>query len=136
MTPQTVSLVQHSFRKVVPMADTAADLFYARVFALAPEARALFPDDMAAQKTKLMQMLATAVQNLHKPETVVPVVRDLGHVGYGVAPAHYAIVGEALMDTLAQGLGEEWTPEIAEAWRETYETIAKVMLEGAAEATA
>jgi len=61
MTPSQVELVQTSFQKVVPIAATAADLFYDRLFEIAPETRALFPADLAEQKKKLIAMLATAV---------------------------------------------------------------------------
>ncbi len=135
MTPDQVKLVQDSFAKVVPIADTAADLFYDRLFTIAPEARTLFPDDLTEQKKKLMQMLATAVTNLHQVETILPAVQDLGrrHVAYGVQDKHYEPVGEALLWTLEKGLGDDFTPEVKEAWTETYVTVAGVMKQAAAE---
>ena len=135
MTPDQVKLVQDSFAKVVPIADTAADLFYDRLFAIAPEVRPLFPEDIKPQKTKLMQMLATAVNNLHQVERIVPAVQDLGrrHVGYGVTDAHYEPVGAALLWTLEQGLGPAFTPATREAWTAAYVTLASVM-KAAAEA--
>ena len=107
MTPQQIDLVQSSFKKVVPIAGTAADLFYDRLFEIAPEVRPLFPQDLGEQKKKLMAMLGTAVGNLHKLDTILPAVKDLGsrHKGYGVTAAHYAPVGAALLWTLEKGLG-------------------------------
>lgn len=135
MTPEQVELVQGSFKKVVPIADTAADLFYTKLFEIAPEVRSMFPDELAEQKKKLIQMLATAVNNLHQLEEIVPAVQDLGkrHVGYGVVDAHYDHVGAALLDTLEKGLGEDWTPDLAEAWVETYTILSTTMKEAAAE---
>ena len=52
MTPEQVKSVQDSFAKVVPIADTAASIFYDRLFTIAPETRALFPGDMAEQRRK------------------------------------------------------------------------------------
>ena len=129
MTPEQITLVQASFQKVVPIAGTAADLFYDRLFETAPETRALFPRDMAEQKTKLMTMLATAVTNLHKLDTILSAVKALGqrHKGYGVTAAHYAPVGAALLWTLEKGLGADFTPEVKEAWTETYTALAGVM---------
>jgi hemoglobin-like flavoprotein len=136
MTPEKVALVQESFRKVVPIADTAADLFYARLFELAPDVRPMFPEDMTEQKRKLMQMLGTAVTNLHQVDKIVGAVQDLGrrHVDYGVVPAHYDVVGQALLDTLAKGLGDDFTPEVKEAWTETYVLVATTMQDAAAKA--
>lgn len=129
MTPQQIELVQTSFKKVVPIAGTAADLFYNRLFEIAPEVRPMFPQDMKEQKVKLMAMLGTAVSNLHKLDEILPAVKALGerHKGYGVTAAHYAPVGTALLWTLEQGLGPEFTPEVKAAWTETYTALAGVM---------
>jgi hemoglobin-like flavoprotein len=134
MTPEQVKLVQDSFKKVVPIADTAADLFYDRLFAIAPEVRSLFPKDLTEQKKKLMQMIATAVTNLHQVGTILPMVEDLGrrHVAYGVTDKHYEPVGAALLWTLEQGLGADFTPPVKAAWTEAYMTLAGVMQKAAA----
>ena len=129
MTPQQIDLVQSSFKKVVPIAGTAADLFYDRLFEIAPEVRSMFPQDLSEQKKKLMGMLGTAVGSLHKLETILPAVKDLGqrHKGYGVTAAHYAPVGAALLWTLEKGLGPDFTPEVKAAWTETYNALSGVM---------
>ena len=129
MTPQQIELVQSSFRKVVPIAGTAADLFYDRLFEIAPEARSLFPNDLSEQKKKLMSMLGTAVTNLHRLDTILPAVKALGqrHKGYGVTEAHYAPVGAALLWTLEKGLGADFTPEVKAAWTDTYNALSGVM---------
>ncbi|WP_422033647.1 globin family protein [Reyranella sp.] len=129
MTPQQIELVQTSFEKVVPIAGAAADLFYGRLFEIAPEVRPMFPQDMTQQKAKLMTMLGTAVTNLHRLDEILPAVKALGerHKGYGVTTAHYAPVGAALLWTLEQGLGPDFTPEVKDAWTETYTALAGVM---------
>ena len=135
MTPEQIALVQRSFAKVEPIADQAADLFYDRLFERAPAVRPLFPEDMSDQKRKLMQMLATAVENLHQVEQILPAVEELGrkHVGYGAMPEHYDAVGEALLWTLERGLGAAFTPPVKAAWTSTYQTLAGVMKDAAAE---
>ncbi|MEE7451128.1 hemin receptor [Methylobacterium radiotolerans] len=134
MTPEQVRLVQDSFAKVRPIAGTAADLFYGRLFEIAPRVRDLFPGDMTEQKQKLMAMLGLAVANLNRPDTVVPALQDLGrkHAAYGAQDSHYAPVGAALLWTLEQGLGPDFTPEVREAWAETYALVAGVMKQAAA----
>jgi len=129
VTPHQIELVQSSFKKVVPIAGAAADLFYDRLFEIAPEVRPLFPGDLTEQKKKLMGMLSTAVANLHKLDAILPAVKDLGrrHRGYGVTVAHYAPVGTALLWTLEQGLGPDFTPEVKAAWTDTYTALAGVM---------
>lgn len=136
MTPEQIKLVQDSFAKVVPIAGTAADLFYDRLFTIAPEVRSLFPSDLTEQKKKLMQMIATAVTNLHQVEKIIPAVEELGrrHSGYGVTAKHYEPVGAALLWTLEQGLGTDFTAPVKAAWTDAYMTLAGVMQSAAAAA--
>lgn len=136
MTPEQIELVQTTWAKVAPSADQVAILFYGRLFEIAPEVKPLFKGDMAEQGKKLMTMLAVAVNGLPKLDTIVGAVQDMGvrHTDYGVEPQHYDSVGAALLWTLEQGLGEAYTPEVAEAWTETYVTLATVMKDAAAAA--
>lgn len=132
MTPNQVTLVQTSFAKVAPIAGVAADLFYDRLFEIAPDVRRMFPNDLADQKKKLMAMLGTAVAGLTKPDALLPAVRALGarHAGYGVTAEHFAPVGAALIWTLEQGLAEAFTPEVKAAWIEVYGVLSQTMIEG------
>ena len=133
MTPQQLNQVQTSFIKIVPIADLAAALFYGRLFEMAPETRALFCGDMGRQGRKLMAALATVVNSLGDFEAIVSVARDLAkrHVAYGVTPEHYAIVGAALLWTLEQGLGDEFTPALRAAWEAAYCALSEVMIASA-----
>ena len=130
MTPYQISLVQTSFAKVAPIADTAADLFYGRLFEIAPEVRGMFPGDLAEQKKKLMTMLGTVVASLIRLDQLLPAVRALGHrhADYGVTANHFAPVGAALLWTLEQGLGEDFTPEVKEAWTAVYTVMSSLMI--------
>ena len=125
-----VALVQQSWDKVLPIADEAAKLFYARLFDLDPSLERMFSHtDMAEQRKKLMQIITVAVRSLTRLNELVPAVEALGrrHATYGVTDAHYATVGEALLWTLEQGLGDAFTPATRGAWAETYTTLAGVM---------
>lgn len=137
MTPEQIELVQSTWAKVAPSADQVAPMFYARLFEIAPEVKPLFTSDMEEQGKKLMQMLNVAVTSLTKLDTIVPAVQELGvrHNEYKVEPGHYDYVGAALLWTLEQGLGEDFTEEVKIAWTETYVTLATVMKEAAAAAT-
>lgn len=138
MTPQQIDLVQKSFSDVKPIAATAAQLFYSRLFTLEPALRPMFKGEMGKQGQMLMSMIGAAVAGLKNLETLAPVVRQLGarHVRYGVRAEHYAIVGSALLWTLEQGLGPKFTPAVREAWSEAYELLSDVMQLGALEEVA
>lgn len=129
-TPHQVTLVQTSWQSCLPIADTAANLFYDRLFTLDPALRALFPSEMAEQKRKLLTMLSAAVNGLNNVGTLVPVLQALGrrHAAYRVEARHYPTVGQALLDTLALGLGPAFTPETREAWTVVYGVVADTMM--------
>jgi nitric oxide dioxygenase len=135
LTSTDIALVRTSFARVATIQEEAADLFYDRLFVIAPRLRALFPADLSQQKKKLMQMIGMAVFGLNNLDKLVPAVRALGarHAGYGVTAADYAVVGEALLWTLEQGLGEAFRPEVRSAWANVYAVLAATMQAGAAE---
>ena len=132
MTNEQIKLVQDSFRQVAPIAETAAQLFYARLFELDPDLELLFKGNLTEQGRKLMQMLTLAVSSLDRMEQLLPVVRSLGtrHVSYGVRDKDYDTVGKALLWTLRKGLGEAFTPDVELAWTNVYTTLASAMQSG------
>ena len=134
MTPEQVKLVTDSFRKVLPIAGVTADLFYDRLFEIAPEVRPLFSDDLVEQKKKFITMLAAMVTHLDDFKKIAPVVTGLGmrHVDYGVIAKHYEPFGAALLWTLAETLGVDFPPTVRTAWIEAYMNLADVMM-GAAD---
>jgi hemoglobin-like flavoprotein len=135
MTPYQISLVQKSWKQVLPVSDAAAEMFYTRLFHLDPALRPLFKGDMKEQGRKLVGMISTAVNGLPQLPSIVPAVKDLGrrHARYGVKPQHYDTVAVALLWTLGQGLGDAFTPEVKAAWTETYGVLAETMKDAAAE---
>ncbi len=127
--PEQAAELRRSWQLVAPMADEAAELFYARLFELDPSLRALFHTDPAVRRRKLMDALTFIVTRVDRPDDLLPMLSALGerHVGYGVRAEHYATAGEALMWTLDQGLGALRTTEAREAWVATYAFVATAM---------
>jgi len=130
MTEDQIKLVQQSFARIAPIADQAAAIFYGRLFEIAPAVKAMFPADMIEQRRKLMATLAIMVSGLSNLEMTLPAASSLAtrHVAYGAKAEHYPAVGEALLWTLERGLGADWTPETAEAWRAAYATLSGFMI--------
>lgn len=133
MTPEQVSLIQDSWAKVVPISETAAELFYGRLFEIAPEVKPYFKGDMKEQGQKLMTMIGTAVGALDDLPSVVPAIQEMGkrHVDYGVKAEDYDSVGAALLWTLEQGLGDAFTADTKEAWATVYGVLATTMKDAA-----
>ena len=131
MTPQQVALVRESFAKVVPIKEQAAALFYDRLFVIDPSTRPLFRGDMRSQGVKLMAAIGAVVKSLDRIETMLDDLRGLArrHDRYGVQEAHYASVGAALLWTLDQGLGADFTPDVRNAWATAYGLLSSAMIE-------
>ena len=65
-------------------------------------------------------MVDAAIELLEagKMDDLVAALTGLGakHAPYDVKEEHFPVVGEALLDTLAKALGNDFTPEVKEAW--------------------
>lgn len=138
MTSSEIILVRDSFRRIVPISDLAAALFYARLFEVDPSLRSLFHGELTDQGRKFMHMLGNAVASLEAFENILPAIRELGgrHQHYGVQEHHYASVGVALLWTLEKGLGPDFTAEMRDAWSSAYSLLANTMIDGARETCA
>lgn len=138
LTTDQIALVQRSFQDVLPIADVAGRLLYDRIFTLAPEARALFGDDIPAQAARTLGAVSRAVAGLDRLDEVAPFLVRLGarHARYGVVEEHFPVVGGALLWTLEQGLGDAFTPEVRAAWAAVWDVVAGAMIAGMRQAGA
>jgi hemoglobin-like flavoprotein len=135
--PLDLEALETSFDLVAPRGDELMDTFYARLFAAAPAVRPLFAHtDLRRQKAMLLAALVLLRKSLRDLDAVVPKLRELGarHVAYGAEPAHYPVVGEVLIASMAEVAGDAWRLEYARAWGAAFDVVAGVMLEGAAAA--
>jgi hemoglobin-like flavoprotein len=137
-------VIRDTWRLVEPIADTAAELFYRRLFEIKPEYRALFPDDMTAQRRKLVSMLRFIVKSLDWPDSawrenvdedsdLFLVVLALGrrHTDlYKVPDEAYASVGEALLWTLDYALGRKFDEQARSVWTLVYQLLSSTMKMG------
>jgi hemoglobin-like flavoprotein len=130
VTPDQVKAIQDSFKLVAPISGQAAAMFYGRLFEIAPAVKPLFRGDMTEQGRKLMATLGVVVNSLANLEAVLPAASALAkrHVDYGVKAEDYTPVGAALLWTLERGLGEHWTPQLAEAWGAAYTLLSGYMI--------
>jgi hemoglobin-like flavoprotein len=131
MNTEQIKMVQDSFEQVRPIADKAAEIFYGRLFEVAPQTRHMFKNDMTKQGAMLMSTLGLAVGSLNDLDKIIPAVHALGrrHAGYGVQFDQFAVVGESLLWTLEQAFGPAFTLELKTAWTEAYLLLAGVMQE-------
>ena len=137
MTPDEIALIRQGFARIAPQAEHVGLAFYDRLFTRDPSLRTLFHSDMRTQAGQLMAALGLVVRSLDDLEPVLERIQALGrrHIGYGVRPEHFAIVGAALLDTLAAGLADTFTPDARAAWTHAYGVVAGAMIAAMAEVT-
>jgi nitric oxide dioxygenase len=133
MTEEQKGLVKNSwkiFRSIDPL--LVGDVFYSKLFAQRPELRSMFPDSMEKQYFKLTDMLGIIVARLDRLDSLAEDILELAkrHAGYGVKTEHYKLVGDALIWTLQQGFGKDWTTELKDAWVNCYGVLADLMIKG------
>jgi len=133
MSPEQITLVKRTWRQIAPSGETAATLFYDRLFELDPSLRPLFKGDLQQQGRKLVAMLEHVVNHLDDLGELLPDIQALGHRhgDYGVRPRDYDTVASALLWTLSAGLGPGFTPTVSEAWRQAYLQLADAMMAAA-----
>jgi nitric oxide dioxygenase len=132
MRKHEIQLIQSSWQTVHPLAQQAGELFYKKLFASEPLVRHLFKTDLTEQACKFTAMLHYIINNLEREELIIRDIYKLGsrHNGYGAQPEHYIVVGECLLVTIAEGLGNAWTDELRNAWQEMLNWLFEEMIRG------
>lgn len=132
MEEALIQRLEQSFNMLAPRGPELMDRFYAHLFSKHPAVRKMFPRDMSGQKNKLLAALVLVVQNLRKPETLQPVLIEMGgrHVGYGTEPEHYPIVRDTLVQVMADMAGEKWSAQLTADWTAALSVVAGIMMEG------
>lgn len=135
MTKQQINIIRSNWQLAAPNADIVGGLFYKRLFEIAPEVKPMFSrTPVPEQSKKLMAMLGYIISRLDRLEDIVSEIAALAqrHVKYGVEPYHYVVVGEVLLWTLEQGLGDAWNNEAEEAWSTCYSILCSAMVDSVA----
>jgi hemoglobin-like flavoprotein len=133
--PLDLEALETSFDLVAPRGEELIDLFYAKLFAAAPAVRPLFAHtDLRRQKAMLLGTLVLLRKSLRDLDAIVPKLRALGarHVAYGAEPGHYPVVGQVLIESMADVGGSAWRFEYSTAWAAAFDVVAGAMLDGAA----
>ncbi|SED76570.1 NAD(P)H-flavin reductase [Amycolatopsis lurida] len=132
-TVEMAKLIRESFAAVETKAEELSQYFYGVLFSVSPDARALFPINMATQRNRLLRALVYVVQMVDRPDELATFLGQLGrdHRKFDVLGRHYDAVGVALIAALKRFLKDDWTPELEDAWVTAYGVISKNMREAA-----
>ncbi len=133
LSADDLAKIRLTWSKAASAGDVVGQIFYSKLFSAAPASREMFPEEMSDQSRKLMQTLNWIIDHLDQPEALKSAAEALAirHVRYGVLPEHYPAVGQALIETLQQGLGTEFGDADAELWSKVYGTLADTMVAAA-----
>lgn len=136
--PLHAGLLRESFELAASREPAITERFYRHLFARAPELESMFTRGRAEQAEMLASALAAVLDHLDDAPWLAATLGALGrrHRGYGVTPAMYKLVGDALLKTLAEVCADDWSLAHEAAWREAYGAIRTLMLAGAEEAAA
>jgi hemoglobin-like flavoprotein len=138
MTARQIELVRASWDQVSALdATVVGELFYTRLLGTHPELQQMFKSPLPEQSRKLIAMLGFIISRLNRLEEITEHIQKLAtrHAGYGVQPAHYEMVGAALLWTLQRGLPDDWNPELEVAWAECYALLSSAMINASREVT-
>ena len=116
-------------------------MLFKEIFRIAPEAQGLFyfteeegdifdSPNMRKHVRKVVVAVDKAINGLNDLGTVAPLLTKLGtkHVGYGIKPEHYPIVGQAFINTLECGLGDSFYNETKKSYLIVYGIVADTMI--------
>lgn len=128
-----ISRLEASFKLVREQGTRLAQVFYAKLFAAAPQLRHLFRSDPEQQTAKLMASLDTIVRSLATPSENSAMLAALGkrHAGYGAKPEHYDLVVDLLVDSMREVLGPRSDERTLEEWRTALRLVSRQMITAA-----
>ncbi len=138
LTDDQIDLIRDSAERLGEVNVAATNAFYANLFKVAPSVRTLFPEDMFGQSEKLWKSIVMVVESADDLSEIDHALKALGarHVNYGAEPAHYKVVTDVLIETIAALMEKDWTADHQKAWRFALEAVCDTMLEGAAQRAA
>ena len=130
LTHDQINLMRESFYRLQPVGDAASRRLYDRLFELEPNLRSLFPDDLTRLRMRFMSALAIMLYHGEAPDAVHPYLRRLAlvHIAHGVQPEDFRPMGQALIDTMREMLGERFPEGADTAWKEAYAFMAREMM--------
>jgi hemoglobin-like flavoprotein len=129
ISARDLALVRKSFASAQSVLHVVPELFYERLFYLAPSLRQLFPQDMREARRRFVPMLGSVIDSLEHPGVLLTLLQHLGRrlAGRGVTGLHYQIVGDTLIWTLTRVLPSGFTPEVEASWRAVYRQLVEAL---------
>lgn len=129
LSEKTVQIIKSTVPVLEVHGTAITKRFYEMMFANHPELLNIFNhanQKQGRQQAALANAVYAAAQYIDKLETIIPVVKQIGHKhrSLGIRAEHYPIVGQNLLAAIKDVLGDAATEDILQAWAEAYGVIA------------
>ena len=133
VSAKTKQIVKSTAPILAEHGETLTRHFYKRMFEHNPEVQEFFnPSNQAkgAQQRALAGAICAYATHIDNLEVLTDAVELIAHkhASLQVKPEHYPIVGENLLASIKEVLGEGATPEIIDAWAEAYGFLADIFI--------
>ncbi|WP_373092670.1 globin domain-containing protein [Zhongshania sp.] len=137
MTPQQITCIQKNFRTISAVSRPFSRLYYLRLFQLSPELKRHINSHADYKGRKLFALLGAAVRSLDNIDGLQVVVSSLGrrYTAQGIDNQHFALMSQALLETLEMALGDEFTGDVAVAWTAGSALLLETLSESTAKTT-
>jgi hemoglobin-like flavoprotein len=131
--PESARIVQEFVGRLSNRIPELGEAFYRHLFAMLPEVRPLFPDDMATQRDRLLNALLSSVYAIDDPLGMEARLQLLGesHHYRGIREDQYQYVAHALVRALRDTTPGEWSTWMSSAWISVYSWMIAHMVAGA-----
>ena len=132
MTTDQIQLVKSTVPILKEHGVLLTSYFYKRMFVHNPELKHVFNmgnQQNSRQQTALAMAVLAYAEHIENPAVLMPAVDHIGHkhTSLDIRPEHYAIVGQHLIASISEVLGDAASPELLEAWTLAYQQLAAIM---------
>jgi hemoglobin-like flavoprotein len=135
-SPAVIAAVRVSCLAVADRPVRLAEVFYAHLFEMAPQLRAMFPPDLTGQMQKMSDSLLKVIGQLDSADTTAleAALRRLGadhRIRFRVENEHYGYIGHALTRAVRDLSGPGYSSSLSSSWIAVYQWVATQMTAGA-----
>jgi hemoglobin-like flavoprotein len=138
ITAREVALVQQSFEKLQPVGATMSELFYSRLLEADARLASLLGRRSGERHAAFVSLLTAGVLSLSDPDELARLAGRIAQdeLSFLLFRRHYVSVGCALVWTLEQGMGRDFTAEVRDAWCNAYAAVAQMVRQAPAQQAA
>ncbi len=126
-----LAIVRDTLAAVVPRLEPLVERIYDLLFTRHPAVKGLFQRNRPElQVVMLAETLTSIIDHYEDTPWLDETLSRLGrgHVHYGVTDEMFGWLGEALLDSLREELGEQWSADVAGAWEHAFQSISAIMI--------